>query len=106
MYKTNKPQNTTIKVVITKEGESIEEKVMRITTEKTPIKDGAPLMYTDRKDGVLAGSDIRTDRFDVAIDAMHKVAEASPYLRKGVVIPIDEKKDIGKPESTDGTKTE
>ncbi|MEM0173216.1 MAG: hypothetical protein QXI16_01765 [Sulfolobaceae archaeon] len=32
------------------------------------------MIYTNRKDGVLPGYNIRTDRFDVAIDAMDKVA--------------------------------
>lgn len=56
------------------QGESIENKVNRILINKEPISDGAPLIYTNRKDGVLPGYNIRTDRFDVAIDAMDKVA--------------------------------
>ena len=36
----------------TKEEEYIEEKVRRITENKEPIKDGAPIIYTERKDGV------------------------------------------------------
>lgn len=58
------------------EGESIENKVNRILINKEPITDGAPLIYTNRKDGVLPGYNIRTDRFDVAIDAMDKVAKS------------------------------
>jgi len=33
------------------EGEPIEHKVERIQNNKEPIKDGAPLLYTERKDG-------------------------------------------------------
>ena len=36
----------------TKEGEYIEEKVRRITENGEPIEDGAPIIYTERKDGV------------------------------------------------------
>ena len=36
----------------TKEGEYIEEKVRRITENNEPIEDGAPIIYTERKDGV------------------------------------------------------
>ena len=43
------------------EGESIESKVERIVTNNEPISDGAPLIYTDRKEGVLPQYDIRTD---------------------------------------------
>lgn len=38
-----------------------------------PIKDGAPLVYTERKDGVRPEFDPRTDRFELAVDAMDKV---------------------------------
>jgi CRISPR/Cas system-associated protein Cas7 (RAMP superfamily) len=57
------------------EGETIEEKIRRITETKEPISDGAEIIYTPRKDGVKPEYDIRTDRFDVAIDAMDKVSK-------------------------------
>lgn len=57
------------------QGETIEQKVERILDNKEPIKDGAPLVYTDRKDGVMPGYNIRTDRWEVAVDAMDKVAK-------------------------------
>ena len=53
-----------------KEGELIEEKVARLTQEKSPISDGAPIIYTERKDGVLPAYDIRTDRWEIAQAAM------------------------------------
>jgi len=52
------------------EGELIEEKVARLTQEKSPINDGAPIIYTERKDGVLPAYDIRTDRWEIAQAAM------------------------------------
>ena len=64
------------------EGETIEMKIERITVNKEPITDGAPLIYTERKDGVLAGYDIRTDRFEVAIDAMDKVSKTNQAKRE------------------------
>lgn len=65
-----------LKVNTSKQGETIEEKVCRITTNKEPIKDGAPLIYTERKHGVQAGYNIRTDRFEVACEAMDKVTKS------------------------------
>lgn len=59
--------------VTTYEGETIEAKVNRIVNNKEPITDGAPIIYTERKDGVLPEYDIRTDRWSIAIDAMDKV---------------------------------
>lgn len=75
--------------VETYEGESIEEKVKRILDTGEPIKDGAPLIFTDKKDGVLPEYDIRTDRFMVAIDAMDKVNsyKLSEYLKDGKELP-------------------
>ena len=35
------------------DGESIENKVRRITENNEPITDGAPIIYTNRDDGVL-----------------------------------------------------
>lgn len=66
----------------TKQGETIEEKVRRITDENEPIKDGAPIIYTELKDGVRPEYDIRTDKWMIAINAMEKVSnyEASKYL--------------------------
>jgi len=65
-----------LKINNSTQGETIEQKVERILDNKEPIKDGAPLVYTDRKDGVLAGYNIRTDRWEVAVEAMDKVAKA------------------------------
>ena len=56
-------------------GETIEEKVNKILTQNEPIADGAQLNYTERKDGVRPEYDIRTDRFEHAIDAMERVTK-------------------------------
>jgi ribosomal protein S2 len=55
------------------EGERLELKIDRMTQNNEPIGDSAPLIYTPRKDGVIAAYDIRTDKWDVALDAMEKV---------------------------------
>lgn len=56
------------------EGESIEREIERLTTEKTPIESVSPQIFTEAKDGVLPEYDIRTDRWDVAMEAMDSVA--------------------------------
>ena len=55
------------------EGERIELKIDRMTQNNEPIGDSAPLIYTPRKNGVIAAYDIRTDKWDIALDAMSKV---------------------------------
>lgn len=62
--------------VIPYEGESIETKCSRISETGEPITDGAPLIYTEKKDGVQPQFDIRTDKWELAQSAMQKVTKA------------------------------
>lgn len=82
MYKIPKRQKSQIKINNSVEGETIEKKVDRITENKEPIKDSVAMIYTERKDGVMAGYDIRTDRFEVAIDAMDKASKSIQAKRE------------------------
>lgn len=82
MYKKNKCRKSSIKRNTSYQGETIETKVARITNNKEPISDGAPLIYTERKDGVQPGYDIRTDRFEVAVEAMDKVSKSNMAKRE------------------------
>lgn len=84
---------TLLKVNTSLEGEPIEHKVERIVNSKEPISDSAPLIYTDRKDGVQPQYDIRTDRMDIAIDAMDKVAESRLLIRSRYLDARDKKPD-------------
>uniref|UniRef100_A0AAU8B747 Uncharacterized protein n=1 Tax=Dulem virus 201 TaxID=3145678 RepID=A0AAU8B747_9VIRU len=65
------------------EAESIEKKVKRIINENEPIEDGAPIIYQERADGVKPEFNIRTDRWEIAIEAMDKVTkeELSKYTK-------------------------
>lgn len=84
-----------------KEGETIEQKVKRIVEENEPIKDGAPIIYTEMKDGVKPEFNPRTDKWELAIMAMDKVSnyEASKYLNG---VDPNNKPEVGKKnESTD-----
>lgn len=67
------------------EGEPIEDKIRRVLDENEPITDGAPIIYTEKKDGVRPEFNIRADKWDIAIQAMDKVSnyEASKYLQAG-----------------------
>lgn len=42
------------------EGEPIEYKIERVMSNKEPITDGAPAIYTERADGVIAAYNIRS----------------------------------------------
>lgn len=62
------------------EGESIEKKVSKLIENNEPITDGAPIIFTEKKDGVLPQYDIRTDKWDIAQSAMD-LANASKIAK-------------------------
>lgn len=51
-------------------GQSIEEQVRLAETTNAPIEAISPMIYTDSKDGVRPEFDIRTDRQELALDAI------------------------------------
>jgi hypothetical protein len=81
MYKTPKYAHSSITRNASLEGESIETKIERVVTNKEPIKDGAPNIYTERKDGVIAAYNIKTDRFEIACEAMDAVTRTEVSKR-------------------------
>ena len=63
--------NGRLKSIEIYEGESIETKCARVLQDKEPI------IYTAKEDGVLPAYNIRTDRFDIAMDAYDKITRTS-----------------------------
>lgn len=111
MYKQNKPGKTSIKRNTAYEGECIEKKVYRLFQNGEAIGDDAPLIYTERKDGVLPEYNIRADRFDIALEAMDKGSRSYRATREERHKPKEEQKTDNKDTTTDtttntGTKTE
>lgn len=76
MYKTSKYTPTSIHLDNCYEAETIEQKIERIVNNKEPITDGAPLIYTERKAGIQKAYNIRTDRWEIATEAMDKVTSS------------------------------
>lgn len=70
-YRTNKINKGFLKVNDSYEGESIEIKVQRLVKNKEPLDGSVPLTYTERKDGVKPEHNIRTDRWEIAAEAMN-----------------------------------
>lgn len=77
-------------------GESIEAKMRRVTENNEPIDAGAPEIFTDRKDGVIAAYDIRTDRFTLALDAMDKVSKSRTAQREELIKQAEKPEDDNK----------
>lgn len=84
-----------------KEGESLEQKIERIVSNKEPIKDGAPILYTERKEGVKRSTNIRTDRFEVAVEAADKIAKSYKAKREENATKREKPKN-GEPEPIQG----
>ena len=81
-YKVPKIVKTQMLSVPKELGETIEEKVERVVNNGEPIEDGAPSIYTERKSGVNAEHDIRTDRWEIATDAMDAVQKSNKAQRE------------------------
>lgn len=64
---------------LTYEAEPREVKLRKIINgEASNMEDGVfPTIYTEKKDGVRPEYDIRTDRFEVAIDAIDKINQST-----------------------------
>lgn len=66
------------------EGLNIETKVARMVSNEEPITDSVPLFYGSAKDGVRPEYNVRTDRFQIAMEAHEKISsyEKSQYLKR------------------------
>lgn len=99
---------TSIQGIESEIGETIETKVRRITENKEPITDGAPEIFTERKDGVLPSTNIRTDRWEIATDAMDAISKNNQAKRDARMQEREAKildmkgNQIGEPEPTQG----
>lgn len=87
------------------EGENILTKVRRILDENEPLTDGAPLIYTPKEDGVKPEYDIRTDKWQIAINAMDRVNayKLSDYTKNGKNPELKEKAEEKAENSKGGT---
>ena len=71
-------------------GQSIEEKIRTALANKEPIDMRGGEMYTEEKDRVLPETDIRTDRFSIAMAAADKYNRSQ--TAKGTEAPPKENK--------------
>lgn len=94
MYRTIKAQSSKLRAGDLMEGETLEQKLERVVNNGEAITDGAPEIFTERKDGVLPEYNPRTDKWDLATDAMDKVAMAK-IAKRGNVVKMEPKRDGG-----------
>lgn len=101
MYKVTKPNKTSIFQNESTQGEPIEAKVERMVMNKEPIKDEGALNFSSREDGVRPELDIRTDRAELAIDAVNKKNKLI-LKRREDAITKKKKKDEPTPSAGEG----
>lgn len=84
-----------------REGETLEEKLERILANGEPIGDDAPIIHTERNKGVEPQYNIRSDRWEIALDGIDRI-QKSYQARREEKAKID-KKD-GETEPIQGTE--
>lgn len=82
------------------EGETLEMKIERVVNNNEAIEDGAEPLYTLREDGVNPDTNVRTDRFEAAIEAMDKVTSSHKAKRQSAIDERNKKKEETSANST------
>lgn len=72
MYNRPRMPKTSIKVNKSYEGVPIERKMERMLNNGAEEADSAPIIYTERQDGIIPDMDIRTDKWEHAVEARDK----------------------------------
>ena len=101
MYKITIYRRTRLTINESVEGSTIEQKIERIINNKETITDGAPIIFTERKEGVLPSYNIRTDRWEIAVEGMDKVHRSYQARREEKA-----KMEVIKNEKTDNNNSE
>lgn len=92
MYRKPYYTKSTLKSVEVVEGETIETKVLRMMNNQEPITDAVQNIYTEKKDGVQAAYNIRTDRFEIAAEAMDVLTKTEIAKRENARKQIEDDK--------------
>lgn len=92
---------------LTYKAEPREVKLRKIISgESNNMDDGVfPTIYTEKKDGVQPEFDIRTDRFEVAIDAIDKINQSAANQIAKSKGETEAVKDFGTETKTDPEKS-
>lgn len=85
-------RSTGLRINQSSKGETIEMKIDRMVNNKEPMDgEGAPLVYTERAQGVPAEFNPRTDVFDMALEGMTIAAKSQLLRRAARQNPEEEK---------------
>lgn len=104
-YRNTQAQKSRIFNVTKTVGVRLEDMITKLKAHGEPIDGTSPLIYTERKDGVLPEYDIRTDKWDVAATAMNVVHKNDAAKGKSVT-DATPKKEEKKSSENEPTGTE
>lgn len=82
-------------------GETLELQIKRIKETNQPIEAGAPTIFTARKDGVIPEYDIRSDKWDRALENMEQVSRNRQEQRAEWLKQLDETNPVENTEPTE-----
>lgn len=97
------PYQSKINVNQSREGKTIETQIEAMVNNKEKIGIDLPIIYTPKNEGVLSAYNIRTDRFEIALDAMDKINKSYNARRDAKMEIIRNEEEIGEAETVQGT---
>jgi len=75
MYQQNQRVKTSLRGLISREGETIERKLERMMKNGADMGETGEMIFTERNDGVIPETDIRSDRHEIAVDAADTMSQ-------------------------------
>ena len=97
MYKVRQLPTTGIKRNVSTVGETIEDEVYKMVYEKNIPSAQKSIIFQERKEGVQPAYNVRTDKFDIALDAIDTVTKYGQKTAR----TKDQKKDQESRENSD-----
>ena len=73
MFRKPEFNKTGLAINTSTEADHFHVKIKKMLENKEPIEAMTPLIYTERKEGVIPQYDIRTDRFEIAREARDSI---------------------------------
>lgn len=96
MFRKPKFNTTSLSVNTSTEADHFHIKIKKMLENKEPIEAMTPLIYTERKEGVIPQYDIRTDKFEIAREARDSItASINAKVKESVEVKKTEEKEEG-----------
>lgn len=102
-YNPTPPLPSTITANESYEAEPIEQEVERMLNNGEPLGPASPQIFTERQEGVLPEHDIRTDYFELAMDATELAARNQLARRKDFIDKLNKDNNKGQEPTTGST---